>query len=63
MSEEHTIGNEKYWATLPAGPGFGQPVEIWANIGSGHNEVMAIASDKFAAMTIIEALLALKEDL
>jgi hypothetical protein len=51
------IGNDKYWAELPDGHGFGQGVEIWQNIGLGQSEVIAVASDKFSAMTIVEALI------
>lgn len=55
--EKTRIGNTHYWADLPSGSGFGQPVEIWQDVGLGQHEVMAVASDKYAAINIIEALI------
>ena len=53
----YKFGNKNFYAELPSDSGFGQPVEIWHNIGLGQCEVMCVASDKFNAMSIIEALI------
>ena len=49
-------GDKDYFhAELPDGHGFGEPVEIWGNIGLGQSEVIAVASNKYYAMSIIDA--------
>ncbi len=53
----YVYGNTDYYADLPKDSGFGTPVDIWENIGLGQHQVIARASDKFAAIKIIDALM------
>ncbi len=49
-------GNDNCHCMLADGWESTDPIEIWKDIGLGHKEVIAHATDKFNAMTIVDAI-------
>jgi len=54
MSKKY--GNDAAWCFLEDGWETARPIEVWHSLGTGSEEVIAHATDRYNAMLIVDAL-------